>query len=177
MTYLSRGVEGAARILAYIGGIALLCVIVMTITSVTGRALIFLGLRPIAGDFEMVEALTGIAIFCFLPICQLNRGHVVVDLFANAMGPRAVRVIDMICEMLMAIVLFVIAWRLTYGLMDKYRYGETSMIRQFPIWWAYAASITPAYVSFLTAIYTSIRAIAAVAQGRDIAPQHQVTVE
>ena len=70
---LPRLVEAMARALALIGGAALIVIIGVTVVSVVGRALIFVGLGPIPGDFEIVEALTGFAVFCFLPYCQLVR--------------------------------------------------------------------------------------------------------
>ncbi|MEM7270853.1 MAG: hypothetical protein AAF401_16570, partial [Pseudomonadota bacterium] len=71
--------EAAARWLAFAGGLILAFLALMTVTSVLGRAFIFAGLSPIKGDYEMVEMGCAIAIFSFLPWCQLNRGHVTVD--------------------------------------------------------------------------------------------------
>jgi len=170
---VSSFVEGLARWLAYLGGVVLFVVSILTVVSVIGRAFIFAGLSPIAGDYELVEALSGFAVFCFLPICQLRRGHVIVDLFTNAMGPRLVRWVDALSEIIMAIVLIVIAWRLTLGFQDKLRYGETSFIRQFPIWWPYFACLFPAYAAALTGVYTSALAVRSVVTGRDLLPEHQ----
>lgn len=168
----ARAVETLAKSLAVLGGITLGVITMLTIVSVVGRSLIWLGLGPIVGDYEMVEALTGFAIFCFLPICQLRRGHVVVDLFEKRMGPTLTRWIDAGSEIAMAIVLVVIAWRLTAGFQDKFHNGETSFIRQFPIWWAYGASLLPAYVAVITALYTAWRGLKAVIVGRDLLPEH-----
>jgi TRAP-type C4-dicarboxylate transport system permease small subunit len=165
-------IEWAARVLAIIGGVVLGAIIILTVVSVTGRALIWAGLGPIPGDFEIVEALTGFAVFCFLPYCQLMRGHAILDLFTNLLGPTAVRYIDALAEIIAMIVLAVIAWRLTYGFMDKFRNGETSFIVQFPIWWAYAACLLPAYVSVMAAMVTSTRGIRSALTGRDLLPEH-----
>lgn len=158
--------------LALIGGAALLLIVLMTVASVVGRALIPFGLSPVAGDYEIAEALTGVAIFCFLPLCQLNRGHVIVDILTKTMGPTLSRIIDAVSEVLMAIVLIVIAWRLTLGFEDKFSNGEVSFIRQFPNWWAYLACLPPAYVSAVTGVYTAWRGVKAAATGRDLLPEH-----
>jgi len=169
---VARAVDWIARSLAVLGGITLAAITLLTVVSVIGRSLIWAGLGPVAGDFEMAESLTGFAIFCFLPICQLNRGHVVVDLFERQMGPTLTRWIDATSEIVMAIVLAVIAWRLTAGFLDKYHNGETSFIRQFPIWWAYGASLLPAYAAVITSLYTSWRGVKSVVVGRDLLPDH-----
>ncbi|GLS34206.1 TRAP-type C4-dicarboxylate transport system, small permease component [Mesorhizobium albiziae] len=169
---LPRIVEWLARALAIVGGIVLGVIIVLTVVSVTGRALIWAGFGPILGDFEIVEALTGFAVFCFLPYCQLMRGHAILDVFTNMMGPTVVRAIDAFAEIVAAIVLALIAWRLTHGFVDKFRNGETSFIVQFPMWWAYAACLLPAYVSVATAILTSARGVKAALSGRDLLPEH-----
>lgn len=169
---MARLVDRVAVLFAIVGGLALGAITLLTVASVIGRALISIGLSPIFGDYEIVEALTAIAVFCFLPICQIRRGHVIVDLFEKAMGPSLSRIIDAVVEIVMAIVLVIIAWRLTIGFQEKLHNGETSFIRQFPIWWPYLACIPPAYVAALTAFYTSWRGVKAVAVGRDLLAEH-----
>jgi TRAP-type C4-dicarboxylate transport system permease small subunit len=127
--------EWLARALAILGGLALLAV-----TALTGRAFTRQGLGPVPGDFELVEALTAFAVFAFLPWCQLKRGHATVDVFTRLLPPRANRLIDLACEVLMTMVVALIAWRLWHGMLDKMRYHETSFILQFPLWWAFAAA-------------------------------------
>jgi TRAP-type C4-dicarboxylate transport system permease small subunit len=132
--------EWLARALAILGGLALLAVTALTVASITGRAFTRQGLGPVPGDFELVEALTAFAVFAFLPWCQLKRGHATVDVFTRLLPPRANRLIDLACEVLMTMVVALIAWRLWHGMLDKMRYHETSFILQFPLWWAFAAA-------------------------------------
>lgn len=174
---LSALVIWLARSLALLGGVVLVAVTVVTTVSVLGRAivtmaymdvadgafgmtwlrlaaawLVSIGARPIPGDFELVEAGTGFAIFAFLPWCQLNRGHASVDLFTSAMSPTVNRVINLVSEILMTGIVGLIAWRLWYGLADKHRYGETTFILQYPLWWAYAICMVAAAVGVLVSI-------------------------
>ncbi|MGD1923755.1 MAG: TRAP transporter small permease, partial [Paracoccaceae bacterium] len=81
-----RLINSLGAILATTGGALLAGLAVMTVISVTGRSLTSVGLRPITGDFELVEVGCAVAIFSFLPWCQLKRGHVTVDLFVG-FGP------------------------------------------------------------------------------------------
>jgi TRAP-type C4-dicarboxylate transport system permease small subunit len=141
---LSVLVVWLARALAILGGVVLAVITVLTVVSIGGRAFIWAGLRPIPGDFELVEAGMGFAIFAFLPWCQLRRGHATVDLFTSLFPARVNRVIDLVTELLMTAVIVLIAWRLWYGMQDKIRYNETTFILQFPVWWGYAAAMAAA---------------------------------
>lgn len=150
---LDRIVTGLARFLAILGGLALVAVTLTTVTSITGRAFIWAGLRPIPGDFEILEAGVGFAIFAFLPWCQLNRGHAMVDVFTTFFSGQVNRVIDLISEILLSLVIILITWRLWFGLQDKINYRETTFILQFPLSWPYMACMAAACVAVIVSIY------------------------
>jgi TRAP-type C4-dicarboxylate transport system permease small subunit len=154
---LAKSVEFLARAMALAGGAVLAVLIVMTVASIIGRALIGLGLGPIPGDFELVEIGVGFAIFAFLPWCQLKQGHARVDLFQGAMSPRLNKAIDFGSDVLMAVAASLIAWRLILGLFDKKGYFETTFILQFPIWMAYAACAAGALVFVVVAAFCILR--------------------
>lgn len=141
------------------GGAVLVVVLSLTVVSIIGRGLIFAGLGPIPGDFELVEAGTAFAVLAFLPLCQFHRGHVTVDLFLTRAGQRNNARIDVVANLLMTGAAGVITWRLFLGLLDKRSYGETTFILQFPIWWSYAAALAGAAVFTLVCAYTVWRSI------------------
>lgn len=156
---ISRLIHALARLMAILGGIVLALITIMTVVSITGRAMISFGLGPVPGDFELVEAGTGFAVFAFLPWCQLNRGHATVDLFTNYLPDSVNRWIDLVAETLMTIVFVVIAWRLWIGMTDKLRYGETTFILQYPVWWGFASAMVGAVVCVIVSVYmTGVRA-------------------
>lgn len=157
-----------ARALALAGGAVLVVITVLTVVSITGRSLVSFGLSPILGDFELVEAGTGFAVFAFLPWCQMMRGHATVDLFASIFPGWMNRAIDLVSEALMTFIVTVIAWRLFIGLEDKYRYGETTFILQFPIWWAYAAAMVGAAIGVVISFYMLWVRLREVAAGRSL---------
>ena len=103
-----------------------------------------LGLGPIPGDFELVEAGTALAVFCFLPWCHLKRGHATVDMLWPWFPPRMKRALDILADGLMFVVWLLLAWRMSISLMDYHANGEVSFILQMPVWWGYAASMLPA---------------------------------
>ena len=180
-----------ARFMAILGGIVLSLLILLTCLSVLGRTLngffhsafmtglapgfsrwmIDLGVGPVNGDFELVEAGVAFAIFAFIPLCQITGGHAAVDIFAN-MFPRWIdRTLRTITEIVFAAVLILIAWRLYDGMMSKLSYGETTFLLQFPIWWAYAASFVGSVVAALVGVYVAAMRLIEYVTGRTLLPE------
>lgn len=130
--------DGLCRLLALAGGLVLVAMALMTVTSVIGRY--FFG-APVRGDFELVTLMTGVAVALFLPYCQMRRGHVIVDVF-TVNAPATVRgSLDAMGSLLLAAVSFVIAWRLTLGGADLRSAGDESMMLRLPTWWGFLAVV------------------------------------
>lgn len=177
---------GLARFMAVIGGIVLTFLIVLTCVSIAGRLLngvfhgdflqslapgfsawmIEIGVGPVNGDFELVESGVAFAIFAFLPLCQITSGHCSVDLLTNNFPAGVNRFLRMITEVVFSAVLILIAWKLYDGMSSKMRYGETTFLLQFPIWWAYAACLFGATIAALVGIYMALIRIYEFATGR-----------
>ena len=135
-----------ANWLAIAGGLVLTAITLMIVVSVSGRALIDVGLGPVPGDFELVEIGTGIAVFFFLPWCYLKGGHATVDLLYMHMPAWAQRAVVAISDVLMLLVWLVLTWKLWEGMLEKREYLETTFILQMPIWWAYAFCLVGAVI-------------------------------
>lgn len=159
--------------MALLGGLVLACLIVVTCISVAGRLLNTVGhyafikenipflssiltqAGPILGDFELVEAGVAFAIMAFLPWCQLNRSHASVEVFTGFLPKTTNRFLAFFWELVFAFVIFVITWRLYVGTTDKMRYGETTFLLQFPVWWGYAACCAAAVIACIIAVYSA----------------------
>ncbi len=152
----------ATRGLAYFGGFVLAAIAILTVVSIIGRAFVFAGLGPIKGDFELVETGCAIAVFSFLPWCQLNRGHVTVDIFVNQMSEGATRATTFLGDIVMTVIAAVLAWRLGLGLQEKIAYGETTFILGMPVWYGYALSMIGAVLFLAAALYTLVGSAKAV---------------
>lgn len=163
---------GLARIMAMIGCAVLVLLILLTCISISGRLLngVFHGdwmesvmpqlaewlaarIGPVNGDFELVEAGVAFAIFSFIPLCQITAGHAAVDVFVTRLSPRVNRILRMATEIVFALVLVLIAWRLGDGTISKFNNGETSFLLEFPVWWTYAASLVAAVVGAIVGVY------------------------
>ncbi len=143
---MNKLIYGLSRAMAWFGSFVLVLIAVMSVTSIIGRALSGLGLGPVPGDFELVEAGTALAVFCFLPWAHLKRGHAVVDMLWASYPPPMRRVLDVMADALMFIVWVLLVWRMSIA-MGEYRHnGEVSFILQMPVWWGYAASMPAAVV-------------------------------
>lgn len=186
MTGLHRIVQGIARVMALAGGAVLSLLIVITCLSILGRAantmlhslvdwgvlagpaqwLIDAGIGAIRGSYEMVEAGMAFCIFAFLPFCQVTAGHASVDVFTNAL-PRGVnRVLETLISILFATVLVLIAVQLNAGMLRKLGSGQTSLLLEFPVWWAYAASLIGAVMAALAAVYVALVRVFELLTGR-----------
>jgi TRAP-type C4-dicarboxylate transport system permease small subunit len=167
-----RFIEFCANTMALLGGAALCAVIISVCVSVAGREaadlantgylgrlgdwLLDRGLGPILGDFELVEAGTAFAIFAFLPITQLSGAHARVDVFTARFSAKVQRRMDAFWTNVMLLIVLLITWRLFEALQDKMRYGDTTYLIQFPIWWAYAACFGAAIVACCVSAYCAV---------------------
>jgi len=179
-----------SRIMAYLGGLMLVALILLTCLSVLGRSLngvlhsdmvmqavpdlakwlLDAGIGPINGDFELIEAGVAFSIFAFLPLCTLTAGHASVDILTRALPGRVNVALRVITEIIFAAVLVLIAVQLFAGMQSKIRSGQTTFLLEFPVWWAYALSLTGAVVAALVSVYLALARIAETLTGRQILP-------
>lgn len=163
---LGRGIYGLAKLMALAGGIVLVALVVMVVVSVTGRALLWAGLRPIRGDYELVEAGIGFAVFAFLPWAHLERGHAIVSIVTDRFGPAVNRWILVITDIMMLAAAGFITWRLYDGMLDKFHYHETTLLLRMPLGWTYAAGLVGAVIFTIVALYVLGRSVSNALAGR-----------
>ncbi|THT97589.1 TRAP transporter small permease [Lampropedia puyangensis] len=141
---MAQCIYGLSRFLAWLGGVVLILLASISVISIAGRALSGFGLGPIPGDFELVEAGTALAVFCFMPWAHLVRSHAVVDLFWGVYPAAMQRVLIILSDLLMLVLWVLLIWRMGVAMVDYRSNGELTFILQFPVWWGYAASLIPA---------------------------------
>lgn len=116
------------------GGVAC-AVALMTVASVTARALID---KPIPGDVELTQFGIALSISLCLPWCQLQRANIIVDFFTQRASARAQRGLDAAGALLLAAMCALLAWRTAVGAAGVREVQESSMILELPMWWTYA---------------------------------------
>lgn len=156
---MNRLIYGLARAMTWFGAAVLVLLSTMSVVSIAGRALSGLGLGPVPGDFELVEAGTALAVFSFLPWAHLKRGHAVVDLFWRAYPPALQRGLDVLADAAMLLVWVVLVWRMGVSMLDYRANGEVTFILQFPVWWGYAASMLPALVGCVAYLWRLLESL------------------
>jgi TRAP-type C4-dicarboxylate transport system permease small subunit len=144
---VGRVLYRAATGVAVFGGLVLFALTLLTVISVVGRAAFS---APIPGDFELVELGMAVAIFSFLPYCQIVRGNVIVDLFTAKASRRTRALLDVIGNLLFTAIAALLTWRVAIGGLEIRSYNETTMVLQVPVWWGYVPAV--AFLAFLTVV-------------------------
>ncbi|MGQ0546086.1 MAG: TRAP transporter small permease [Betaproteobacteria bacterium] len=135
----------AARVLhavvmawATIGGLVLIGIALLTTANaVLGTAF---GVH-ISGEFEMAELGVAMVVFTFMPLAQLRRGYVIVDLFTQRAAPRTRAALDAAAGLVFALCMALITWRMFLGGIDIAETGERTAVLQIRYWWAFAVAV------------------------------------
>lgn len=157
--------EVCAKWLAVAGGALLVVLAILTVSSILGRALIFAGLGPIKGDYELVEMGCAIAVFSFLPWCQLKRGHVTVDIIVDMFPIRVKLFLTLLGNIALTAAATLIAWRLFLGAGDKISYGEETYELGLPLGYGMSVAMIGAALFAVIATYTVWRSFNELAAG------------
>ena len=146
-------IDRAAQTVAILGGLFILATAAMVTTSVLLRWVFKSGVK---GDFEMVQIATAVAVFSFLPLCQLRRGNVFVDTFTLRTPRGFNRALDRLWDVVYAGFALLIGWRLILGGADAIGSRTSSMVLAIPVGWAILAvgamSLFLGFVALVTAV-------------------------
>lgn len=182
--WVGKIMEFFSRWMAYSGGAILVAIALTTVISIIGRSLSGLGLAPIKGDYEIVEMGCAIAVFSFMPWCQLKRGHVTVDIFISRLPARLQAFLGFVGDLMLTGAAFIILWRLWLGFGEKFPYGSDS-VRSFfsmgskpffaestyelevPLWIPFGMCLLGAGFFVAVAAYTSWRSLNWVLDGAE----------
>ncbi|MFM7026757.1 MAG: TRAP transporter small permease [Limnohabitans sp.] len=138
-----------ARLCAILAGILMTGITLLTCVSLIGRNTTG---WTIAGDFELTGVATGAAIALFMPLCQLRKGHIIVDFFTAKVSEATNALLDRIGALLVAAVFALMAWRTVLGGLNAYDSFSGTMMLGFPEWVVYAAMVPPFALCALIAL-------------------------
>lgn len=159
-----RASNSLASGLVVFGGFCLVLACLLTAASIVGAVTI----RPLPGEIELVEALCGLAVFAFLPFCQLKRGHVGVDILISAFGPKAMNWTQLIGDFVIAFLMALVTWRHAIGTLDKFENGETTPLLLLPVWWGFVIALVILVANLLVSLFVIAADIRAIRQGKTI---------
>lgn len=136
-----KTLSSLAWLCALLAGLLLTVIILVTcanliLRNTTGDSM--------AGAFEITAVCTGAAIALFMPLCQLRRGHIIVDFFTTGLPDAINARLDRIGALMLALVFVLLSWRTAVGGLSAYSANSQTMMMGIPEWYVYAA-MTPAF--------------------------------
>ena len=135
-----RVLEKLAKFCAILAGVLLTAITLMTCGSLIGRNTVGLS---IVGAFELTGVAAGAAIALFMPLCQLRRGHIIVDFFTANASDSVNDKLDRFGTLLFTLIFALLAWRTTLGGINVYSANSETQIMGFPEWVVYAFMVPP----------------------------------
>lgn len=138
---LDHFIARICKVIAVLGGLGLIFAVIVTCTSIilklTRRSLdATLGqvmssdawafVRPILGEEELVSYAVGLALFASLPWAIYKRAHIKVDLLESYLGATVNKVLDLLGDLLFAILAYLILTRQWYKIFKKPRRNKES---------------------------------------------------
>ena len=133
-----RGPAGAVERLteafALAGGLLLVAVVCVNAWSILAQALAG---RPFPGTFELTEMGVAVAVFLFLPYCQISGANVSADIFTARASRRWIARLGIVAALVALGFSLLLAERMWFGLLDQRAYHLTTAILQLPVWLAF----------------------------------------
>lgn len=148
------GPEGLARRLvtwwALAGGVVLMAVVALQTASVIGGVF---G-HPLPGDFELTELGIAVAVFAFLPYCQLKDANVTADIFTSGLGSRAKAALGFVASVVALVFAVIMIWRTSAGTVSQFEYDYQTAILGIPVGYAYGAIVVSLVLLALACLVT-----------------------
>lgn len=141
---------------ALAGGVLLLAVVLVVAWSMTANILLS---APVPGDFEIVEVGVAVAVFAFLPYCQITGAHVTADIFTAHAPPRVQAYLSILASLVALFCGGLLLWRMALGMGDFRTYEEVTTIYQFPLWMAFVPILVSLALMNVAALISLIEAI------------------
>lgn len=181
---IGRGIDAVSQGLALAGGVVLAGMAGVTVVSVIGRALSGVGLAPVRGDFELVQIGCALAVFWSLPLAQMRRAHVTVDILSERFGARAHAVLGLLGNLALTGCALAVAVQLARAFGERFPHGgpgfraalglgpppffaETTYELQIEVWIPYGLAVIGAVWLVVACGYTVWRSALWVAAGRE----------
>ena len=142
-----------AKACSILAGLLLTVITLMTCASLIGRNTIGI---TITGDFELTAVAAGAAIALFMPLCQVQRGNIIVDFFSAGFGDKTNAGLDRFGALLLALVFALLAWRTSLGGLNSWRTNTETQIIGFPEWIGYACMVPPFVLSMVIGLYQAL---------------------
>ena len=144
---MNRALSSLARFWAVLGGVVLLSIVAVTAINTGAFALNRVArlaggeVGALPGYEDYVRLAVGSAIPMFLPWCQVQRGHLAVDLFLDRAPEKLKQTFDRASLFLMAGLALFLAYWMTIGLFETRDDGVLSAVLGWQVWPFYITGI------------------------------------
>ena len=149
-----KALESLAKASAVLAGSLLTLITLMTCASIIGRNTTG---WTLVGDFELSASAAGAAIALFMPWCQWQRGHIIVDFFTLHASRGVQQGLDRFGALLMAATTGLLAWRSSLGGISAWKSNSGSMMLGFPEWIVYVGIVTGLALTAAIALAQALR--------------------
>jgi TRAP-type C4-dicarboxylate transport system permease small subunit len=164
-TMWARTIAAVRAVIVYwalFGGLILAGLVLMTAASALSN--LWLN-RPFPGDYEIVKHGVAIAVFAFLPYCQIAHANVTVDIFTEGMGDRAKASMALFSSLIAAGLAALLLRQMWLGMFDYLEYREVMVSLPIPLWTAFPPALVSLALLFVAALITAGEGLASLRQG------------
>ena len=144
--------RGIIRSWALAGGMIIALLVLITAASAVSNLLFNV---PFSGEYELAKHFVGIAIFTFLPYCQLTGANVTVDIFTSGLGSRAKAAMALLSSLLAAVFAIVLLRQMSLGFGDYIRYPEETAALHIRLWTAFPPILISLALLFIASLLTA----------------------
>lgn len=149
---VGRILYAVAVSLAAVGGLALVAIACLTTANAVLKT--FLGTH-IPGEFEIADLGIVMVVFTFMPLAQLQRSYVIVDIFTQYAPAPVKLALDAAAGIVFALCIALVAWRMAEGGVDIAATGERTAALQLRYWWAFAIAVPSLALLAVACLYTA----------------------
>ena len=125
----SRAASLVLGLLEIIGGVALLGLMVLTVSDALLRSF---ANYPIVGANDFTQIILVVVVACSLPLCVAGGRAITIDLLIDLLPTSTRTVLHRLAAASGAIALGYLAWRCLANARDAATFGETTMLLQIP---------------------------------------------
>jgi len=145
-----RSTRLVVTVAAYIAGIVLVLLMLLTTADVAGR---YFFNSPITGVFDVTHFAVLIMVFLGLAYCGFQNGHVAIDILYNQLGKGLAGILNRIVNLIGFVLFGLIAWRALIQSVDVKEFNEASQLVLIPFYpFYYILAFGAALFAFVMAL-------------------------
>ena len=141
---------------ALLGGFILVALMLETAASAASN--LFFN-KPFEGDYEVMKHFVAVAVFCFLPYCQLTGANVTVDIFTENASERAKAAMSAFSSLFAIVFSIIMLHQMSLGFVSYVQYPETTATLHIPLWTAFPPALLSLALLLVAAVITLVQGI------------------